>query len=208
MKLNNLSHPWSSVQAEQKRLKIKKNSSFVYMHNPKNWELQYIQKGKKRAAVLLPKLSVLRFTAGVNLVRANGKSVNTGVAIANAQDMGFTVIDPNKYDYIRVYPCINGKRYEDAFTEFEQLGGSLIHSFNNDKYNEFRTMLMRDGYLNLPHEHFIKLMIQENSKVLNKYAQLQHNPNHEALYQKALKKDTDLKQALEDLKKEGVEVYG
>ena len=208
MKLNNISHPWSSVQAEKQRLKVKKNSSFVYMHNPKNWELQHIQKGKKTLPVLLPKLSTLRFTAGVNLVRANGKAVNTGVAIANAQDMGFTIIDPNRFDYIRVYPCLNGKRYEDAFTEFEQLGGSLIQSFNHDKYREFRVQLMREGVLNLPHEHFIKLMIQENAKILNKYAQLQHNPNHEALYQKALQKDKDLKQALEDLKKEGVEVYG
>ncbi len=208
MKLNNLSHPWSTVQAEQKRLNIKKNSNFVFMHNPKNWEMCYISSGKKTKAVFLPQLSILRFTAGVNLVRMNGNTVNTGVAIAKAQDEGFTIIDPSKYDYIRVYPAIGGNRYEDAFTEFEQLGGSLIRTFNHDRFNEFRTKLMRESVLNLPHEHFIKLKIQENAKVLNKYAQLQHNPNHEALYQKALKKDKDLKQALEELKKEGVEVYG
>lgn len=208
MKLNNLSHPWSSVKAEQTRLKIKSNSNFVFMHNPKNWELCYISSGKKSKPVFLPLLSTLRFTPGVNLVRANGKSVSTGVAIAKAQDNGFTIIDPNRFDYIRVYPALGGNRYEDSFTEFEQLGGSLIRTFNHDRFNDFRNSLMREGYLNPPHEHFIKLMIQENAKVLNKYAQLQHNPNHEALYKKALQKDIDLKQALADLKKIGVEVYG
>lgn len=207
MKLNNLSHPWSSVQSEQKRLNIKKNSSFIFMHNPKNWELCYINTGKKTKPLFLPQLSILRLTAGVNLVRMNGNKVSTGIAVAKAQDEGFTIIDPNRFDYIRVYPAIGGNRYEDAFTEFEQLGGSLIRTFNHDKFNEFRCELMRDSILDVPHEHFIKIKIQENSKVLNKYAQLQHNPNHEALYHKAVKKDKDLKQALQELKKSGAAVY-
>jgi len=204
MKLNNLSHPWASVQATQQRLKIKSNSSFLYMHNPKNWELKHIKQGKKNKPVLLPQFSVLRFTAGVNLVK-NGSST---LAVANAQEQGFTVIDPNKHDYIRVYPCFNGKRYEDAFTEYEQLGGSLIRSYNHEGFNKFRAELMLKGEISLPHEHFIKLMIQANQKLIDKYSQLQHNPNHEAQYKKAVQKDKDLKQAKADLKEEGAAVYG
>ena len=207
MKLNNLAHPWSAVQSEQRRLKIKKNSSFIYMHNPKNWELVHVQIDKKTKPVLLPLVSVLRLTAGVNLVRKNGNAVNSSVAIATAVEDGFTIIDPNKYDYIRVYPCLNGNRYEDAFTSFEQLGGSLIRSFDQNAYNDFRCQLMRDGTLNPPHEHFIKLMIQENQKLIDKYSQLQHNPNHEALYHKAVQKDKDLKQAKQALEKHGAKVY-
>lgn len=208
MKLSNIAHPWSAAEAKQERLKIKANSNFVYMHNPKNWQLVNIKVDKKSKPVLLPEFSVLRFTAGVNLVRLNGRSVSSGVAVANAKEQGFTIVEPDKHDYIRVYPCIGGNRYEDAFTVFENLGGSLIRSYNHDAFNEFRSKLMKEGYINLPHEHFIKLMLIENQKLIDKYAQLTHNPNHEALYKKAVQKDKDLKQVMKDLKAEGAEVYG
>lgn len=207
MKLSNIAHPWSAVEAKQERLKIKSNSNFLYMHNPKNWELAQIKIGKKSKPVLLPVFSVLRLTAGVNLVRKNGRSTSSGVAVANAKEQGFTIIEPAAYDYIRVYPCINGNRYEDAFTVFEDLGGSLIRSYNHQGFDEFRTKLMRDGYLNPPHEHFIKLMLIENQKLIDKYAQLVHNPNHEALYNKAIQKDKDLRVVLK-LLKEGNDLYG
>ncbi len=207
MKLNNLAHPWSSVQSNQQRLKIKANTSFMYIHSAKNWELVHMKINKKTSAVFLPKLAVLRLTPGINLVRKNGKSVNSNIAVANLKSQGFETIDPNKYDYLRVYPCLNGKRYEDKFTTFEQLGGSLIRSFDQNSYNEFRCQLMREEHLSLPHEHFIKIMINDNQKLIDKYAQLQHNPNHEALYLKAVSKDKDLKQAKQALKKQGVQVY-
>jgi hypothetical protein len=207
MKLNNLAHPWSNVQSNKQKLKVKANSSFIYIHNPKNWELVNFKVDKKAVPRLLPKLGVLRLTPGVNLVRKNGNAINSSIAIANLEDRGFTIIDPNKFDYLRVYPCINGSRYEDRFTVFEQLGGSLITSFNHEEFNEFRCQLMREGALDLPHEHFIKLMINENQKLIDKYSQLQHNPNHAALYKNAIQKDKDLKQAKQALKKDGVIVY-
>lgn len=207
MKFNNLAHPWSSVQTSQQKLPLKSNSSFIYAHNPKNWELVEIEIEKKSKMVLLPELSVLRLTAGVNLVRMNGKSINSNVAIANLESNGFTVINPNKYDYIRVYPCKNGNRYEDAFTTFENLGGSIITEYDKKGFNEFRCNLMREGVIGLPHEHFIKIMINQNQKLIDKYAQLQHNPNHEALYKKSIQKDKDLKQVKQLLKKHGVAVY-
>lgn len=203
MKYNNLSYSWSNKQASQKKLPIKSNSQFIYIHNPQNWELVYIDGEKKSKAVLLPELSVLRLTAGVNLVRKN----NSNVAIANVQSQGSTIIDPEKYDYIRVYPCTNGNRYEDSFVSFENLGGSLIRNYDTDGFNQFRCSLMRDGVITPPHEHFIKIMINDNQKLIDKYSQLQHNPNHEALYKKAIQKDKDLKQVKQALKKDGVKIY-
>jgi hypothetical protein len=165
------------------------------------------KKDKKTIPRLLPNLGSLKLTPGVNLVRQNGKNVNANIAISDLEDRGFTIIDSNKYDYIRVYPCLNGSRYEDRFTNFEQLGGSLIRSFDHEEFNEFRCMLMREGALDLPHEHFIKIMIQDNQKIIDKYAQSQHNPNHQVLYNNAIQKDKDLKAVKQALKKQGREYY-
>ena len=179
----------------------------MYMHHPKNWTLHVIKEDKKSKPMFLPEFSVLRLTAGVNLVRRNGNRINSSVAVANLQDEGFTVIDPNKHDYLRVYPCMNGNRYEDAFTKFEQVGGTLIRTYDHDGLIEFKRNLMRTGVIAPPHEHFIKLMILDNQRLIDKYAQLTHNPNHEALYKKAVQKDKDLKQAKQALKKNGVDAY-
>jgi hypothetical protein len=207
MKLNNLAHPWANAKGNQQRLKLKANTSFIYIHNPQNWELVNFKKDKKTIPRLLPNLGSLKLTPGVNLVRQNGKNVNANIAISDLEDRGFTIIDSNKYDYIRVYPCLNGSRYEDRFTNFEQLGGSLIRSFDHEEFNEFRCMLMREGALDLPHEHFIKIMIQDNQKIIDKYAQSQHNPNHQVLYNNAIQKDKDLKAVKQALKKQGREYY-
>lgn len=208
MKLNDLSHPWAEVKSQQKRLKMKPNSRFLYAHNPQNWELVVQGSGKSRTAYLLPSFSVLRLTAGVNLVRKNGKTVNASVAMAKMQDDGFKILDPTEHDYLRVYPCVRGNRYEDAFTSFEQIGTSIIRSYDHEAYNEFRRMLMMEGHISPPHEHFITIMIMDNQKLIDKYAQLQHNPNHEALYKTAIQKDKDLKLAKQNIKKLGREAYG
>ena len=207
MKLSSLSHPWAEVQSAQTRLKMRPNSRFLFMHNPKNWELHVTGKGKTQKGILLPSFSVLRLTAGVNLVRANGKKPNPSIAIANMQEKGFTILDPEKHDYLRVYPCTKGQRYEDKFTHFEQVGTSIIRSYDHESYNEFRRMLMLEGHIDLPHEHFITVMILDNQKLIDKYAQLQHNPNHEALYKRAVEKDKFLKQAKQAIKKHGREAY-
>lgn len=205
---NSVNHAWATIADEPQRLRIKANSSFMYMHSPQNWSLEHIKIDKKMHPVLLPELNSIRLTAGVNLVRAAGKGVNASRAVADAEDQGFTVIDNRKYDYIRVYPCINGRYHSDKFTSFEQIGNHLLQNFDHDAFNMFRCELMREGAIAPPHKHFIKILILDNQKLIDKYAQLQHNPNHEALYKKAIQKDKDLKQAKADLEKHGVEVYG
>jgi hypothetical protein len=178
------------------------------MHNAKNWELVEMKVGGKKQPIFLPILAALRCTAGVNLVRSNGSGIDTRIAFADVQERGFTVIDPEKYDYLKMYPCTNGTRYEDAWTSFEVYGNEVIRGYDMQGFNDFRLMLMREQALKLPHEHFIKKMIVAQSKRITKYSASLHNPEHKALYDKASKQEKLLKQALQAIKKDGFEVYG
>lgn len=211
MKFSDIAYPWAESKQNTKKLRMKSNRPFMYMHHPKNWEMVHIEtiedKKKKRKPVLLPLFSIMRVEAGINNCRASGNGVQTSIAIANAQERGFTIIHPDKHDYVKVYPAINGNYYSDVFTDFEQYGSSLLTNFDNDSFNKFRANLVRSGEILLPHIHFIRVLQQENNKLITKYSQLQHNPNHEALYKKALQVDKDLKEAIEGIKKEGVEYY-
>ena len=188
MKFSDIAYPWAEAKQNTKRLRMKSNRPFIYMHHPKNWELVYIdggsEKKKKTKPILVPQFSVLRVEAGINNCRASGGTVQTSIAIAKAQERGFTIIPPGQHDYIKIYPAIKGKFYSDVFTEFEQYGTSLITNFNNDLFNKFRVKLVREEIIRLPHAHFVRVLQAENNKLINKYSQLQHNPNHEALTKK------------------------
>tara|TARA_R100000406_G_C3105276_1_gene123014 strand:+ start:357 stop:998 length:642 start_codon:yes stop_codon:yes gene_type:complete len=212
MKFTDISYPWSEQKNNTKKLRLKANRPFIFMHHPKNWELIYTKddsdKSKKKTKPLLvPNFSTLRLEPGVNNVRSTGGGIQIHVAIAKAEERGFTVIKPEHHDYLKVYPALNGKYYADKFTEFEQYGNSLISNFDFDSYNDFRKNLVRDGHIALPHLHFIRVLLNANRKLINKYSQLTHNPNHKAMYNKALQKDKDLKEAIKKIKDEGVDYY-
>lgn len=211
MKLSNISYPWSEAKSQQKKLRITGNRPFMYMHHPKNWQLVYIKpeddKRKKDRPLLVPKFSILKLEPGINSVKMMGRGVQSNIAIANAQERGFTIIDPEKHDYIRVYPAIRGNYHCDKWTEFEQYGSSLLNTFDHDGYNIFRKNLVRDGVIGLPHKHFMNLVLHENQKLIIKYSQLLHNPNHEASHKKALKHDADLKEAMKKIQEEGRSYY-
>ena len=211
MKLDNLSYPWAEEKRSLKRLRMKANRPFLFMHHPQNWELVHIEKIDKKKKtekpILVPKFSVLKLTAGVNLVRPSGKGVQSNIAISNAQKEGFTIIDPEVHDYITVYPAIRGKFYCDKWTAYEQVGVSLINSFDKVGYDEFRKNLVRDGHIKVPHIHFIRVLLNENSRIISKYSQSQHNPNHQVIYNKAVRYQEDLKVFMKELNEQGVAYY-
>lgn len=210
MKLDTISYPWSEEKKTSRRLNVKANKPFMLMHHPQNWQMVYVSqedKRKKDKPLLVPKFSLLRMSAGINNVQLGGTKLQVNKAIADAQDRGFTMIDPEKYDYIRIYPARGGSFYCDAFTSFEQIGTSLINNFDHDAYNDFRKKLVYDGVISLPHVHFIRILENDNRKIITKYSQLLHNPNHEAKYNLALQYDKDLKYCIKQIQELGREYY-
>ena len=183
----------------------------MFMHHPKNWELVYLKhdddKRKKDKPILVPIFSTLRLEPGINNVKLMGRSIQPNIAVSNAQERGFTVLSPEKHDYMRVYPALNGTYHTDKWTEFEQYGTSLLTTFNKEDYNLFRKNLVKDGFINPPHKHFMNILIHNNAKLINKYAQQVHNPNHKKAYEKAVKKDADLKECMKKIMDLGISYY-
>ena len=104
MKINHIGHAWSKTVQETKRLRLQPKQRFIFFHNPKNWEIAEFKDGKKSIFLLLPSLNSLILEAGINGVRAQGKSIDYSIAVANLQSSGCTVLLPENHDYLVRYP--------------------------------------------------------------------------------------------------------
>lgn len=209
MKFKKYAHAWSEQVESTQRLNLAKKPRFILFHNPKNWELVTIkQSGKKKDKVyFLPKLNQLILSSGVNNVRQNGKTPDARIAIANLNADGCTVLAPEKHDYLVSYKVIGGKRYDTKFNEYEQIGSTIIQNFNHEAFNQFRKQLVLDGHIDLPHQHFIKLMILRNKPLINKYAKQQHEITGKMKYEEAIEFENSLKEVSKQVKEQGLKAY-
>ena len=211
MKLNSLSQPWQQTKESNNRLNIRANSRFLWMHHPKNWELvsfdEATEKGKKTIHLLLPTFTTLVATDGVNEVRSNGKRPDDSVTRARFYNQGLTILDPIKYDYLVMYPAKNGTYYTDKFEILESIGGTIVKDYDRKGFNQFRRNLMRNKVFDLPHSHFIKLMIVDNRRSIDKYIKDQHIPENAVKLLKHQNIDKSLKIAMRNIERKGYEVY-
>lgn len=176
--INNLAHPWSNEVEQSKTLPLFRNSYFYYMHHPKNWELIYFpsDKSKSKKPMLIPCFSILNCTAGINNVRVRSSATDTNLAVTNLREQGFTILDPSKHDYLRVFPARNGKYHADKFTSFEAIGESVIQEYDKNSFNEWKRQLMIQQVLKVPHKHFVRFMLVDNQREIDKYTKNQHIP--------------------------------
>lgn len=207
MKMNKYGHAWSNTIETNKRLRLEIKERFMYFHNPRNWELAEFKDGKKTYHLLLPVLNQMILEAGVNGVRSFGKSIDYNLAITNLQQDGCTVLDPSKIDYMVAYDVIGGKHYTDKFTIVEEIAGNVILSYNHEAFNDFRRKLIVDGIIDLPHDHFVRLILRRNNSLLNRLSGQLHNPSSKARYEKAELYSKQVKQASDLIKKQGVKAY-
>jgi len=199
--------PWTQNKATRKVLPLKRNSRFFFIHNPKNWELYRFKRGKKTVNCLLPSFSSLRVTAGTNGIRENGAAPDSAVTRTRYNDQGVKVLNPVEHDYLRVYECHKGSYYTDKWTKIEIIGNTPIFSYDHEGFAEFRRNLVLDGHIKLPHEAFMKLMLINTQRLIDKYALDQHIPER-AIKLKARQEDF---KAIKDfqalLKDQGVKCY-
>ena len=211
MKLNALSQPWQQKRETNNRLNIRANSRFLWMHHPKNWELvsfdEQTEKGKKTVNLLLPSFTSLVATDGVNEVRTNGKRPDDSVARARFQNEGLTILDPIQYDYLVTYPAKSGTYYTDKFEILESIGGTIVKDYDRKAFNNFRRNLMKKKVFKLPHSHFIKLMIVDNRRSIDKYIKDQHIPENAVRLLRHQNIDKNLKFAIKQVERKGYSVY-
>ena len=207
MKLNQYAHAWSDAVVQHKKLNLPRNQRFIFFHNPKNWEIAHFKNGRKETSLLLPSFNSLILEAGVNNVRANGNHIDYSYALAELQQQGCTVLLPEKFDYMVKYPVHNGYHYCTKFLQVEEVAGTVITTFDQSAFNEFKRNLMLQGVIELPHEHFTRLILHRNKNKINRLSNQLHNPSSKARYEEAIEFEKQVKQARDQIKKHGVKAY-
>lgn len=224
MNYNNLSTPYFESYESKEKLPVRKNKPFIYKHHPKNYTLHYfeieeeveVKKGtapkkeivKTQIPMMLPELTPQKQNAGVNGMDSAGRGrVDMTLFITKEQNKGWSFLNPNTHDYLRIYPCLNGKFYTTKWNTLENLGGLLVENFNHEDYAEWRRKLVLDGHIRPVHPHIVKLRIVELKRLAEKKYNSQHIPQiAEQLYnlEKIIK---DLESILIKIQKNPIDAY-
>jgi len=204
MDYSNLSQPWQEQQIKNQRTPLRRSASYFFGHHPENWEVVvYTQSksGDKKTKkisipILLPVLSTIVEEAGVNGVRMQGKRPDSSLLQTRMIQSGWTILDPNRHDYMRLYPAINGgSHFSNKFTKIENLAGRIIKTFDEEMFRDWRCELMVSGAIALPHKAIIQLMLIDQNRSISKREQNQHTPEGAARLQAAYDKYSDIETA-------------
>lgn len=185
MDYTKFSQPWEEKTQVQTRIPKKANSRFLFAHNPENWELKVFdtyttttdgKKKKQQIPLLLPVLSSVSETPGVNGTRAVGNRIDSSIMRTNLQDKGWTLLDPVKHDYMRVYPAHKGNYHTSKWIRLEKVGRRVIEHFDQDGFDQWRLSLMREGALNPPHPQIASLRLISMNRAMSRLERDQHIP--------------------------------
>ena len=129
------------------------------------------------------------------------------VAKARFSNQGLFILDPLKFDYLVTYPAKGGTYFTDKFEILESIAGTIVKDYDREGFNNFRRDLMKNKVLDLPHAHFIKLMMVDNRRSIDKYIKDQHIPENAVKLLKHQNIDKNLKLAIKNIERKGYEVY-
>lgn len=217
MNLNNLSQPWSQSTPENTTLPVAPDHPFYYKHFPANWEFGYwtkkITKGKKtdelQLPVFLPEIRMERVVPGVNGVhQIAGELGDPSSRLGKLRQSGHVILDPRDHDYMRVYPArYGGKKHTPKFETYRILANRVIRSFDKAAFNQWRIELMVNGFIDLPHDHFLELALIDAKKDPQKYLNQQHIPEMKSTLESIYKKIEDMTAARLAVQDRGLAYY-
>lgn len=215
MNYNNLAQPWQQSAQNTPRLPLRSNSTFFLKHHPRNWELiafDLPSKNKKAATkkhLWLPVLHNHIETAGVEGVRGaeRGGAVDSSLAKAKYSRDGWTILEPSKFDYLRIYPALNGNYHCDVWTQLENLGGEIVTTYDHDAHNKFRRELVLMEVIPLPHTQILKRLIHKHSRMISNKSKYQHIPENKKKLDIMHDINRAMVEAMDDVKATGVKSY-
>lgn len=208
MSYDTIKQPWApSNRAPSKRINKRANSLWMYMHHPKNWSFAVLKEGKKEKAIFLPQLTKFICKAGVNGVGGTQDAPDTRIARVQFQDQGFQILDPEKYNYLSVYPAIGGDFICTKWTKLENLGGKILTSQDREGFLEWKKSLVADGTIQPPHDQILELLIRKQQDLITMHDSKPHIPQAVGASKTAQKKLELMIKAKEAIKKEGVGYY-
>ena len=198
MDYSTIAQPWSQSPSQIKRLPIDPNPSFFYKHHPKNWELVAITEegtGKRKTTTkfyFLPQLHDHPEQAGVAGTRGMGQNVDSTLAKAQAVSDGWTILDPEHHDYLRIYPTTRGGSYHsNKWTKLEDLGGDVVKTFDKVGHAIWRRELVQKGIIKLPHHSILQKKIYDLERSIQRKIPHQHLPQ--------IKQDIEHIESLKDI---------
>ena len=208
MSLDHIAQPWTASRNNaSNRLKIRSNDMFFYAHHPKNWSCVQLPDGKKTKWIWLPKLNKIPETAGVNLVRGEQGATDSTLAQTTFIQRGFTVLNPAKIDYVRVYPAIGGRYHTTKFMKLENLAGEVIKKNDAAAMNEWLCKLIADGHIDPPHPHMTKKIMNMQEQLITMHTNKQYLPLAKAEMSAAEQLLEGMKEATAAVQKHGVKYY-
>jgi hypothetical protein len=212
MDYSEIAQPWAkSQQNTNLRLPMDCNNIFYYVVHPGHleWvEKEIPGKGKTKPKIIstfVPRFDAEFIRAGVNGVKQiRGDIGDAGGRLGQLQQDGYTVLDFNKYDYMRTYPAKGGTYYAPKWAKIQTIANRVIREFDHTGFLLWRLQLILSGAAPEPHPVFIDLMINDFLKVPNRWANRQHEPVAKAQYEKQSNKLIRMKQAAAEITKNGI----
>lgn len=211
MNYSDIAMPWQDAPSAQKKLPLTGNSSFLWMHHPKNWALHIFEKTKGdevlEVPLWLPKFTTLKETAGVNNVVMNGGRPDSTHAQSEFIRNGFKILQHREHDYLRIYPCHGGKYHVHKWVQIELIGNQILRTTDQKGLADFKKSLVKNRHVEIPHTGILRLITKKMVEQINRLDQKSHIP----AIKKELQKEEHLlelaRQATDTLNKKGIKAY-
>lgn len=215
MDYSDLAQPWQTSKAASVVLPTKKNNSYFFAHNPRNWEYIYIDivkqagKGTKKTKVgyWLPLLSSIQEQPGVNGIHDVGGRMDSSLTRTRMKDKGWILLPPSEFDYLRIYPALNGKYHSNRFEKLESLAGTLIKEFDHEGFNSWRLELIKNGSIPIPHHTILKRIRLDAAEQINRQMKHQHIPEIKQQIENLQNILNDMDKSISDIQTKGIKAY-
>ena len=213
--------PWKPIEGTQTpRLPAKPNHPFFYKWHPSNWDFIYREmevttgKGEKKKTTtvkkgfFIPMVRMERVVPGVNGIRQiQGEIGNPGSRIGRLQQQGWVYLDPQRYDYMSVYPVRGGRYHVPKWMNVKVVAGHLIQKMDTAAFQQWAVDLLCSDILGYPEPHFWELAIHQESKGPEKLIKQQHLPEIKAKLDELNDKLKDMKAFMKEFETRGLEIY-
>lgn len=201
-------------------LPTKPNHPFFYKWHPSNWDFVYrdVQvttgKGEKKTTqtikkgFFIPMVRMERVVPGVNGIRQiSGEIGNPGSRIGKLQQQGWIYLDPQRYDYVHVYPVRGGRYHVPKWMNVKVVAGHLIQKMDVEAFQMWCVDLLCSNILGNPEPHFWELKIHQDSKFPQKLLTQQHIPEIKAKMDEMNATLKDMKAFVKEFETRGLEIY-
>lgn len=191
---------WTGVkpQIEIPTLNVRPNCPFFLMHSAFNWELVNTVDDTWE---WLPTFSKLNEMAGVNGVVQTKSGVDSSHSRIKFMEQGYTILD-RELEYIARYPTrFGGYFYGLKWNRPKTIGQQTFWKMDNDSYNAWRRMLIEIGYIQLPEDEIIELLLRNVDRRINRRIHNQHVPEVKAQIEELYAVKDRMRKSFDDLKK-------